>query len=74
VQPVVADRAPQRCGDQHRADQAGDGLGDVHMHADEHDRRQRADRPEGAMLQVAVGLERAAIHQHQREHGLNLRF
>jgi 2-polyprenyl-6-hydroxyphenyl methylase/3-demethylubiquinone-9 3-methyltransferase len=27
----------------------------------EHDRRQRADRPEGAVLEVAVGLERAAI-------------
>jgi preprotein translocase subunit SecA len=69
IAPVLADRAPQRQSDQHRADQPGYRFGDLHplIGRRQHDDRQRNDRPERAVLQIAVFRQRALIDQHDRQ-------
>ena len=64
---------PQGGDNEARADQTGHHLGDVHDCLQEHDHRQRDDRIERAVLEVAVLGERALLHEHDRqapdEHG-----
>ena len=60
-------RTTERPDDERRAQQPCYGFGNVKFNSPEHDGGQGADRPEGAMLQIAIGIQRAAFHQQQRE-------